>query len=935
MTSLEQKKKAKEFSERWKDKGYEKGESQKYWIDLLLNVYGIENVFEYIEFEDSVVLDKTNGFIDAYIPTSKVLIEQKSIDVDLRKPVKQSDGSSIDPYQQAKRYIVNLAYSKHPRWVVTCNFKSFLIYDMENPNNEPEEIFLKDLDKDFYRLQFLVDIKNENIAKEEALSVDAGKIVGQLYDAFYDEYKKITYLSEDAWKNDLNELCVRLVFCLYAEDAGLFGKRSAFHDYLSKFSSLEEMRRGLKDLFIILDTKSNERDPFDLELNNFPYVNGGLFSNENLLIPSFTEKIKETLLVKASENFDWSGISPTIFGAVFESTLNRETRKSNGMHYTSVLNIHRIIDPLFLNDLKKELKGALAFKSDKTREQKLEEFQEHLASLKFLDPACGSGNFLTETYLSLRRLENEAIASKSNMMILNTSNKSTNIIKVSIQQFYGIEINDFATKVARTALWIAEAQMWIETHQIMNDEKNIEDFLPLEKYENIKEGNALQLDWNSVIDLNKLNYIIGNPPFIGYSLQSNDQKNDILSIYVDEKNKPYKLSGKIDYVSGWFFKAANIMKSYPKIKTAFVATSSIVQGDQASGVWKPIFNRFKIHIDFCYLPFKWNSEANEKASVYCVIIGFSCGIKKGELYIYDNNSRKKARNINAYLIDGDNIFVDSRTKPICNVQEMSTGNRPADGGHLIIEEDEYDDFISKEPASLKYIKRLSGAEEFVNNKKRYCLWLVDIDPSELRKMPKVMERIELCKNDRLNGAADRVKLAQTPWLFRETKNPETAIVVPRHTSSGRKYIPFGFIDKNTILTDAAVFIPNASLYDFGILESSVHMAWMRAFAGRLGDGYRYSKDVVYNNFPWPHPTSEQKTEIEETAQAILDAREKYKDNSLADLYDDLVMPNELRVAHQKNDIAVMKAYGFDYKNITESECVSELMKMYERIVRYI
>ena len=461
MTDLEQKKNAKEFAERWKGKGYEKGESQKFWLDLLRNVLDVSNASTFINFEDTVHIDKATGFIDGFIPSTKVLIEQKSIDKDLRKAIKQSDGSLLNPFQQAKRYSAELPYDDRPRWIVTCNFKSFLVYDMNNPNGEPEEILLKDLQKEYYRLEFLVNKKSEHIKKEEQVSFDAGKIVGQLYDAFSKQYNN---LDDESSHKSLNELCVRIVFCLYAEDSGLFGKKSDFHDYLAKFDDLAQMRKGLIDLFKVLDTPEDKRKSLylDDDLEAFPYVNGGLFSNEEIEIPKFTEEIRETLLEKASDDFDWSEISPTIFGAVFESTLNPETRRSGGMHYTSLENIHKVIDPLFLNDLREELNKALAIKVEKKRNDALDKFQEHIASLKFLDPACGSGNFLTETYLSLRRLENEAISAKEHGKV--RLDFFDDIIKVHINQFYGIEINDFAVKVATTALWIAEAQMLQETY---------------------------------------------------------------------------------------------------------------------------------------------------------------------------------------------------------------------------------------------------------------------------------------------------------------------------------------------------------------------------------------------------------------------------------------------------------------------------------------
>ena len=913
---------AKSFVQSWTGKGYEKGESQPFWLQLLGEVLGVKHPAQFISFENQIMLDHTS-FIDGTIESTHVLIEQKSLGKNLNQPIKQSDGSLLTPFQQAKRYAAELPYSKRPRWIVTCNFAEFYIYDMEKPFGEPEVVYLKDLEKDYYRLQFLVDSGSEHIEKEMQVSIAAGEIVGRLYDALLAQYKDAA--SEHSLKS-LNMLCVRLVFCFYAEDAGIFGRRSMFHDYLEQYSA-KDMRRALIELFKVLDTKAEERDPYlEKDLAAFPYVNGGLFENENIEIPQFTEEIRQLILTNASEDFDWSEISPTIFGAVFESTLNPETRRSGGMHYTSIENIHKVIDPLFLDALQDEFAQIKELKQAATVEKRLRAFQSKLADLVFLDPACGSGNFLTETYISLRRLENRVLKELLGAQIV--LGALENPIQVSISQFYGIEINDFAVTVAKTALWIAESQMMKETEDIVN--MNL-DFLPLKTNAYITEANALRIDWESVVPKARLNYIMGNPPFVGYSLQSKEQKADMLAIYVDEKGKPYKTAGKIDYVAGWYFKAAQLMHS-TAIRTAFVSTNSITQGEQVASVWKPLYERFGVHIDFAHRTFRWDSEASLKAHVHCVIVGFSEAANAAARIIYDEGSVQKAENINAYLVEAPDIFIESNKLPLCDVPKMTTGNRPADGGHLIIEAAEYDEFVKKEPAALKYIKKLTGAAEFINNKKRYCLWLVGVSPAELRKMPEVMKRVELCRNDRLNATdAGRRKLADTPMLFRETKNPKSYIIVPATSSESRRYIPIGFLDDNTIPTNAAVIIPEADLFNFGILTSNVHMAWMRAVAGRLKSDYRYSKDIVYNNFPWPTPTPAQKERIEKTAQAILDARALYPESSLADLYDELTMPVELRKAHRANDKAVMEAYGFWGRLNSEAACVAELMKLYKAL----
>ena len=922
MKSVDQKKAAKEFAERWKNKGYEKGESHKFWIDLLENVLGISDAVDFIKFEDTVHIDKATGFIDGFINETKVLIEQKSINKDLKKAIKQSDGSLLNPFQQAKRYSAELAYDKRPRWIVTCNFKSFLVYDMNNPNGEPEEILLKDLPKEYYRLSFLVDTKNEHLKKEEELSFKAGELVGRLYDAFSKEYIDI---NNEQSQKDLNELCVRLVFCLYAEDAGLFGRKNIFHDYLAKYDDLTLMRENLIKLFRILDTPLNKRDPYlEDDLNQFPYVNGGLFSNENIEIPKFTEEIKNTLLAKASDEFDWSEISQTIFGAVFESTLNPNTRRSGGMHYTSIENIHKVIDPLFLNELRDKLNEAESYKNEKTRNEKLIEFQNYIASLNFLDPACGSGNFLTETYLSLRRLENEALEVMSNgMMMLDMSG----IIKVSIQQFYGIEINDFAVKVAKTALWIAEAQMWNETKKIISTMSNIGDFLPLETYENIVEVNALRIDWNDVIPNSKCNYIMGNPPFVGARLMSPVQKEDVAEIFKDIKNY-----GNIDYVGCWYIKAADYMKN-TNIETALVSTNSICQGEQATILWKGMLNN-GVNINFAYRTFRWDSEASLKAHVHCIILGFSYKVRDKKA-IYDNGKFNEAKNINAYLVDAPNILIDSRSNPICNVSKADFGSMPNDNGFLSdYSKEQVLEINTKYPESENMFKLFIGATEFLHKKERYCLWLKGISPTLIKKVPPVYEAVEKVKELRNNSNREATrKLADIPMLFGEIRQPDgDYLVIPCHSSEKRRYIPVGYVNKNVICSNANILVPNANLYSFGVLMSNVHNSWMRIVSGRIKSDYRYSVKIVYNNFPWPNPTKEQKDKIEKTAQAILDARTLYQDSSLADLYDELTMPVELRKAHQANDVAVMEAYGFNWKTMTESECVAELMKMYKNII---
>ena len=920
MTDAERKRAAKAFSEFWKDKGYEKGESQSFWTSLLRDVLGVEHPESFIKFEEQVKIDKANGFIDVHIPETKVMIEQKGIDKDLRKGIKQSDGSFLTPFQQAKRYIVDLPLSEHPRWVITCNFKEFLIYDMEKPTGEPESILLRDLPKEYYRLMFIVDKADENIHREMQVSIKAGKIVGVLYDEILRQYHNPE--SEETLKS-LNQLCVRLVFCLYAEDAGIFGGHGRFHNYIKSFTA-KDLRKALIELFKILDTKPCDRDPYEDEsLLAFPYVNGGLFADENIEIPQLNDKIRDIILREASEDFDWSEISPTIFGAVFESTLNPETRRSGGMHYTSIENIHKVIDPLFLDELRDELEEIKALKVEKTRNLRLSEYQTKLASLTFLDPACGSGNFLTETYISLRRLENDAIATQRNNQI--EMDDFSGIIKVSIGQFYGIEINDFAVTVAKTALWIAESQMLRETEDIIG--QNLE-FLPLKSYANIVEGNALRIDWESVVPKDKLDYIMGNPPFVGARLMSAEQKSDVNDVF----GAKWKNAGNLDYVSCWYKKATDFMNG-TSIRTALVSTNSVSQGESVSILWKPLFES-GVHIDFAHRTFRWDSEANDMAHVHCVIVGFSLVPNKKPKTIYSSDRHIIADNINGYLLDAPSIFIENTSKPICNVSKMDFGSMPNDGGFLSDFSDEEKNSIIREyPEAEIAFRRFVGAAEFINNRIRWCLWLKGVSPNVIRSIPPITNAVLSVKKTREESSREPTrKLAETPALFGEIRQPETEyIIVPRHSSEKRKYIPLGFMSQDIICGDANLVIPNATLYDFGIMTSNIHMAWVRAVCGRLEMRYRYSVKLVYNNFPWPTPTDEQKAKIEQTAQAILDARALYPDCSLADLYDELTMPVELRKAHQANDKAVMQAYGFWGKINSESECVAELMRMYREL----
>lgn len=966
-TERQQREAAQKFAARWQGKGYEKGESQRFWLDLLGSVFGVERPTEAVEFEDKVRLDKT-AFIDVMIPSTHVMIEQKSLGKDLRKPIRQSDGSLLTPFQQAQRYSAVLPYSERPRWIVTCNFEEFDVYDMENPNGEPQRILLKDLGKEYYRLQFLVDTGSEHLKKEMEVSMRAGEIVGRIYDAFVKQYDA----SDPHSLRYLNILCVRLVFCLYAEDAGIFGRRDVFHDYMAHYPT-EDMRMALIRLFAELNTPLDRRSKYDKpELATFPYTNGGLFAEE-IEIPQFTDEIRDVLLHHASTDFDWSQISPTIFGGVFESTLNPDTRRKGGMHYTSIENIHKVIDPLFLDSLRHEFSMLMETGNVRMRLRKLHDFQDKLASLVFLDPACGSGNFLTETYLSLRRLENEVIKA---IYTFEPLPAFENPIKVSINQFYGIEINDFAVTVATTALWISESQMMAETERIIHHDI---DFLPLKSYANIREGNALRMDWdimelpddtptirakktylimetepdmaneqmagydsiNLVTSSQQLgpkprmrkrvayDYIIGNPPFVGARLMSEPQKDDMAHVF----GEGWRNLGNIDYVGAWYLKAVRLMCQYPQCRAALVSTNSVTQGEQVANLWAPLIG-MGAEIDFAHRTFRWDSEASQKAHVHVVVVGFSVGNHSEVKRIFDNGKASEAKHINPYLIDAPDTFIYSRSRPLCHVPDIGIGNKPIDGGNYLFEEEEMEEFVKREPKSRPLFHPWYGSVEFIHQKPRYCLWLGDSTPREINDMPLCKQRVENVRQLRLASKSEGTRrLADRPTRFHVENMPEgDSIIIPSTSSERRKYVPMGFIHQGTFASNAVHLIPNATLYHFGVLESNVHMAWMRVVCGRLKSDYRYSKDIVYNNFPWPAPTDSQREEIERTAQEIIDARAKYPDSSLADLYDPTTMPYDLLQAHRLNDRAVMAAYGFSNR-MTENECVAKLFERYTDLTR--
>lgn len=935
-------KELKDFIQTWQTQGSEVADKVTYW-NTLLELLGvpkqqIENK-TYIEYEKPIKLrenEKFHGSIDAYIPSTKVLIEQKSNGVDLFKAESRPNGGDtekITPFEQAKRYDNHLGSKEKANFLVLSNFNQIVIYDVrESVDVKPVIIDLKDLGKDLYLLDFLVKPdETKRLEKEKRISVAAGELVSKIYNEFANIFAKYDGVDDEKIKHSINTLCVRLVFCLYAEDAGLFNAKEQFYNYLEPVAP-NKCGVALKALFKVLDTKIDDRtkdDPFwndeNPELSQFPYVNGGLFADTDIIIPPFSDELKDIVLNQASRGFDWSDISPTIFGAVFESTLNPETRRQGGMHYTSVENIHKVIDPLFLNDLKAELEEIKQYKNKKTIKEKAIAFQEKLSNLTFFDPACGSGNFLTETFLSLRRLENEAIRLELGGESVLDVGQAGDWIHVSIQQFFGIEINDFAVSVAKTALWIAEDQMMKETQDLVYAPDW--DFLPLKTYTKIHEGNALKMGWNKVLPNYACHYVIGNPPFLGYTQQNKEQKADLEPLFGKIHN--------IDYVAGWYAKACDYIQG-TKIQVAFVSTNSITQGEQILSVWQNLMSKYDITFNFAYRSFKWNSEASQQAHVHVVIIGFSdTQAQKKEKFIYNNSKVTQVKNINPYLVGMDNIFIQKRSEPLNAEIQINKGNQPTDHGNLLLSEKEEKAIVAKDKRTLKFIHPFIGSREFLNNKKRFCFWLVNATPKELRNIPEIRTRIEKVKEfrEKSSKAATR-KIADTPQLFQEIRQPLNGnyLVIPVTTSQNRKYIPMGFVNSNTIASNALLITTSANIYDFGILESIVHMDWMRLTTGRMKSDYQYSAKIVYNNFPWPTPTPEQRKKIEQTAQAILDARNNHPESSLADLYDPLAMPPDLRKAHKANDKAVLQAYNLS-ADATESEIVAHLFKMYEKLTK--
>ena len=907
---------AKIFANDWYETGDEKSDTQKFWWTLLRDVFDVEKPEKIIDFEISIA----GGFIDAYISKTKVLIEQKSFGVDLTKKILQSDGKFLTPFEQAKRYADALPEDKKPRRIVTCNFSEFRIYNLTKNlfDIEPTVLKLRDLRYQFPRLKFLIDPNADESPPEEKISKEALDVIDKIYKAFERNYQQNNVTD---YEDDLNKICTRLVFCLYAGDAQLFDANQ-FFNYLQSFNDAER-NKALQNLFNVLNTPEDKRDGLSDDLKNFPYVNGGLF-DEKIPLPKFNDRVGNPTAAigtfNARKKFSWHEISPPVFGAMFESTFSKENRdkrqRASGMFYTSVDNIHKVIDPLFLDDLRDEFELAKR-KQIKNRAAALIDLQNKIASLKFLDPACGSGNFLTETYLSLRRLENEILEELRPLVKL-----PDNPIKVSINHFFGIEINSFAAAVAQTALWIAENQMLQETEGALG--KNIQ-ALPLKNYATIVKANALRLDWKKICP--HIDFIIGNPPFVGARLKSSEQSRDIGNVFNGWQN-----IGNLDYVTCWHKLAADFMKGN-STRAAFVSTNSVCQGDSIGSLWKNLFNA-GVHIDFAYRTFKWLSDSENMAHVHCIVVGFSCAPNAKPKKIFDGGKVTLAKNINAYLVDGEDIFVESRPNPIQDgVPEIGIGNKPIDGGNYLFTPEEMDYFIRREPASEKFFKPWFGAEEFIKGKRRYCLLLKDLSEDEIKKMPLCWERVEAVRNYRLQSKSPGTrKIADKPTRFHVENFPRgNFLAIPKTSSERRRYIPIGFMSDSVVCADSLRLVSNATLYHFGILTSSIHMAWTRATCGRMKSDYSYSNNIVYNNFVWCSASEEERALIAESAQKILDVRKKYSDWTYAKLYDETTMPKALRAAHKWNDYNVALAYGFEDFWEDEAKVVAELMKLYKAL----
>jgi hypothetical protein len=903
---------ASSFVNEWKEKApkaREEADAQDFQTDFL-NIFGVTRrqvaTFEHrvkITAETDQYGEKTGGrrgYIDLFWK-GRIIIEMKTPGKD-----------KIKAFEQAKKYAENLPPANLPFGILISDFKTFDYYDLEK-DDEPIKFTLDDLTQNVEIFGFLAGYKDVVFEAVSPVDIEAAEHMGELYDALKDN----GYTG-----HELEMYLVRLLFCLFSDDTGIFDKKKLFYKYIVDKTNEDgsDLAMHLGQIFDILNKPNEKRlKNIDETLKEFPYVDGSLFE-ERLEIAAFNSKMRKTLLKCCT--LDWSKIKPEIFGAMFQSVNDKEKRRALGEHYTSETNILKVIRPLFLDSLWDEFEKIKKL-SLALRHQRLLEFHTKLQKLKFLDPACGCGNFLIVSYRELRLLEIEVLAEYlQNQKILDIEL----MFRVNVDQFYGIEIKEFPARIAQTAMWLIDHLMNIEASKRFG--KYIAR-IPLTASPSIKIANALPLDWETLVPKNELSFILGNPPFLGYSIMNDMQKKDVEEVFERMKNFGY-----LDYVSCWYKKAADYIKG-TNIEVSFVSTNSICQGEQVGYLWKLLLLKYNLKINFAYQTVKWSNEAKGKAAVYCVIVGFSNFDKKiKKLFVCENvkdmPKEITAKRINPYLVDADDIFIESRNNPICKVKNMITGNRPLDNGNYLFTEEEKEEFIKKEPLSKKYFKPFISAKEYINGKKRYCLWLVDANPSDLKKCHLVMERIENCRKFRTKSPdAGARKFAETPTLFRETYNPKTFLLIPRVTSENRRYIPIGFFKHNNIPSDTCMLIQDANIYDFGILTSEMHMVWTRAVCGRLKSDYRYSAYIVYNNFPWPNPTEKQKINIEQAAQEILDTRAKFANSNFASLYDPLTMPPVLLKAHKKLDKAVETAYGGIFT--TDLDRISHLFSLYQTL----
>ena len=940
--------KVKTFVNKWKNGGREKQDTHKFWEELVECLLNVEHGRDMLDFEKKApvpVVTTEDGttckYIDCYLKVSNCIIEQKSSTVSLEQRLEQSDTKSLNALEQAQRYYDRLARPERGKYTIACNFKEFQIKDQDKPDEAPKKLLLKDLP---HRLRYLrMVLKGGIVDKNDELEGFAAKtasgIIKQLYELLKTQYTQ-KELNREVY-HAMNVFCVRVVFCLYADDAGVF-PNNEFQSFLETFDA-KKLNEKFKWLFRRLNRVQAD-DALDDEIKAFPYVNGGLF-REEVPIPKISDEVKKLLLAsmdglimpgKQKTPFSWNQISPTNFGCIFESTLDPDTRRNNGMHYTSPENIHRVIDPLFLNGLYDEFAAILNSPKDEKNE-KLKSFQRKIASLRFLDPACGSGNFLTETFKSLMRLELKVIKGMPNAglemsEIRNGDTYFKNPCLVNINKFYGIEINDFAVEVAKAALWISHCQMIEEAEEIFGVPF---DPLPLSTNSNIHRKDALKVDWETIVPSNKLDYIIGNPPFEGSQIMDEEQKRSLKFAMCgkDETGKPiWKTPGKMDFVCAWYAKAAEYMKERPRIRAAYVSTNSITQGEQVGLLWKPLTEKFNAQILYAWKTFIWENESTDSANVHCVIIGFCC--RKSQLtetcrIFNKDGSSFLCNRINAYLLPAEQLFIEAKRNHIQgkSVPAMSLGSMPNDtikiedsssptGKKTItllrLSEEERSKLIRLHPELEPYLLRIQGSEDFISGEKNYCIWLDEDAPSDIRNHEALVERFNMVRAKRADSTREETrKLADVPYMFGEVRQPkEEYLLVPGTSSENRQYIPMDYVTSNVICSNAAYTISGCPKWMFGVLESKLHMAWVEIVCGRMKSDYRYSASIVYNNFPWPRLTESQKSTLEKSAIRLLQARKKELQGKTFEIIysPQYIASAEYVEACKENDKAVFAAY---------------------------